>query len=130
VCGYLFPDGVAGLAVACRHRALSCHYAVLRADPGTCWERAVARGERRWPLEFEPFAKVHARLSQLDLDDKHVIDATGSPSAVSEAALAAFRAGELALADQPPTKRRCGLFDIRRIAATSVIVRNSSQISL
>jgi hypothetical protein len=97
VSGYLFPDGVAGLAAACRHRALSCHYAVLMAELDTCWDRASGRGEGRWPLEFEPFAKVHARFSQLDLDDRHVIDATGSPNAVSAAVLAAFRAGKLTL---------------------------------
>jgi hypothetical protein len=65
------------------------------ADLETRWERASARGEGRWPLEFEPFARVHARFSQLDLDDRHVIDALGSPNAVSEAVLAAFRAGKL-----------------------------------
>lgn len=97
VSGYWFPDGVAGLAAACRRRALSCHYAVLMADLDTCWERASARGEGRWPLEFEPFAKVHARFSQLDLDDRHVIDAIGSPSAVGEAVLAAILAGKLAV---------------------------------
>ncbi|MDQ6777409.1 MAG: ATP-binding protein, partial [Actinomycetota bacterium] len=102
VCGYLFPDGVAGLAAACRLRALSCHYAVLMVDLETCWERASAKrasagGEGRWPLGFELFAKVHARFSQLDLDDRHEIDAIGSPSAVSEAVLTAFRAGKLAV---------------------------------
>jgi thymidylate kinase len=102
MCGYLFPDGMAELAAAGRPRALSCHYAVLRADLNTCWERAAARGGQRWPVEFEPFAKVHARFSQLALDDKHVIDATGSPDAVSGAVLAALRAGKLAVTGQPP----------------------------
>ena len=98
VSGYLFPDGVAGLAAACRRRALSCHYAVLMADLDTCWERASARGEGRWPLEFEPFARVHARFSQLELDDRHVIDAIGSPSAVGETVLVTWLAPELSCA--------------------------------
>jgi hypothetical protein len=97
VCGYLFPDGVVGLAAACRTRGLSCHYAVLTAGLDTCWERATARGERCWPLESEPFARVHARFLQLDLDRRHLIDAAGSPNTVSDALLAAFRAGRLAV---------------------------------
>jgi predicted kinase len=99
--GYLFPDGVAGLAAACGNRGLSCHYAVLTADLETCWERATAKGPGRWPLVFEPFAQLHARFSQLDLDDRCVIDATGVPSTVSDAILAAFRAGHLAVSDRP-----------------------------
>jgi hypothetical protein len=45
--GYLFPDGVAGLAAACAARDLECHYVVLCADLDTCWARASDRGEGR-----------------------------------------------------------------------------------
>lgn len=100
--GYLFPDGVVGLAAGCRRRGLSCHYAVLTADLDTCWARASVKGAERWPLEFEPFAKLHTRFSQLDLDDRYVIEATGSPNAVSDAVLTAFRTGKLRVIDQPP----------------------------
>jgi predicted kinase len=95
--GHLFPDGVAGLAAACAARGLACHYAVLAADLDTCWARASAHGERRWPLEPEPFAAVHARFGALDLDPRHVVDASGSPEAVRDDVLAAFRAGRLAM---------------------------------
>jgi threonine dehydrogenase-like Zn-dependent dehydrogenase len=104
--GYLFPDGVAGLAAACGQRGLSCHYAVVSADLDTCWRRAAARGEGRWPLEFDPFARVHARFNQLDLDVRHVIDATGSADTVSEALLAAYKAGKLALTGHATEQRR------------------------
>ena len=95
VSGYLFPDGVAGLAAACGERGLSCHYAVLMAGLETCWERARGKVEGRWPPEFEPVANVHDRFSGLELDDRHVIDAAGPASTVSGAVLAAFRAGNL-----------------------------------
>jgi hypothetical protein len=74
---------------------LACHYVVLTADLDTCWERASGRAAGRWPLEFEPFAKVHARFAGLDLDARHLVDATGSPEAARDAVLAAFRAGRL-----------------------------------
>ena len=93
--GYLFPEGVEGLAGACVARGLSCHYAVLTADLGICWARARSRGEGRWPLEYQPFAAVHARFADLELDERHVVEATGSPEAVCDAVLAAFRAGSL-----------------------------------
>jgi predicted kinase len=93
--GHLFPDGVDGLAAACATRGLACHYAVLTADVDTCWARASAREEGRWPLEFEPFAALHGRFAALDLEARHVVDATGSPDQVCAAVLGAFRAGEL-----------------------------------
>jgi predicted kinase len=99
--GYLFPDGVDGLAAACAARGLSCHYVVLTADLDTCWERASGRGEGRWPLEPQPFAAVHARFANLELDERHVVDATGSPETTCEAVLSAFRAGRLITTEQP-----------------------------
>jgi predicted kinase len=94
--GHLFPDGVDGLAAACAARGLGCHYGVLTADFDTCWARASAREEGRWPLELEPFAALHARFAALALDPRHVIDAAGTPEEVCTAVLAAFRAGTLA----------------------------------
>ena len=100
--GYVFPDGVAGLAAACAARGLACHYVVLTADRETCWTRASGRSEGRWPLEFEPFAAVHERFTSLDLDARHRIEATGSPESVRDAVLSAFRAGRLTATEQAP----------------------------
>jgi hypothetical protein len=93
--GYLFPDGVAGLAGACAARGLSCHYVVLTADLDTCWVRASNRGEGRWPLEFQPFASVHEKFGHLDVDARHLVDATGSSESVRDDVLSAFQAGRL-----------------------------------
>ena len=93
--GHLFPEGVDGLAAACADRGLECHVVVLAADLDTCWARASAREGGRWPLEREPFDAVHARFAALDLDPRHVVDATGAPDAVSAAVLVAFHAGQL-----------------------------------
>ena len=93
--GYLLPDGVDGLAAACTDRGLSCHYVVLRADLDTCWARASARAEGRWPLEYEPFAALHARFTALELASTRVVDATASPEAARDAVLRAYRAGQL-----------------------------------
>jgi predicted kinase len=93
--GYLFPDGVDGLTAAGAARGLTCHYAVLTADLETCWARASSRGEGRWQLEFEPFAAVHEKFEHLDLDARHLVEATGSPEHVRDAVLSAFRAGRL-----------------------------------
>jgi predicted kinase len=93
--GFLFPEGVQGLAVACTSRGLSCHYVVLTADLDTCWARARSRGEGRWPLEFSPFAVVHGRFDDLELDRRHMVEATGSPEAARDAVLSAFRTGRL-----------------------------------
>lgn len=95
--GHLFPDGVAGLAAAGATRGLACHYVVLTAALDVCWQRAVARGDGRWPLEFEPFAALHARFTALELPRHRRIDAAGPVDAVAEAVLAAFRGGRLAV---------------------------------
>ena len=99
--GYLFPEGVAGLAQACASRGLSCHYVVLTADLDTCWARARNRGEGRWPLEFPPFVAVHGKFDDLDLDPRYVVEAIGSPESVCDAVLAAFRTGRLIAAEPP-----------------------------
>jgi hypothetical protein len=93
--GYLFPDGVEGLAAAGAARGLSCHYVVLIADLDTCWARASGRGEGRWALEFQPFATLHARFADLELDERHVVDATGSPESVCDAVMSALQTGKL-----------------------------------
>jgi predicted kinase len=95
--GHLFPDGVDRLAAASAARGLVCHYALLTADFDTCWARASAREEGRWPLELEPFAALHARVAALELEPRHLVDASGAPVQVSAAVLAAFRAGDLAV---------------------------------
>jgi predicted kinase len=95
--GHLFPDGVAGLAAACAARGLTCHYVVLTADLDTCWARASNTDGGRWPLEYEPFAALHARFAALALDPRQVVDASGSPEAVRDAVLVAFRDGRLAV---------------------------------
>jgi predicted kinase len=95
--GYLFPDGVAGLAAACTARGLPCHYVVLAADLDTCWSRASARGEGRWPLERDQFVAVHERFRDLDLPARRVVDATVAPESVRDAVLAAYRSGGLAV---------------------------------
>jgi predicted kinase len=95
--GFLFPDGVAGLAAACTARGLSCHYAVLVADLDTCWARASSRGEGRWPLEYAAFASVHGRFASLDLPERHLVRAGGTAATTSDAVLSAYRAGRLLL---------------------------------
>jgi hypothetical protein len=100
--GHLFPDGVDGLAAACTDRGLACHYVVLTADLDTCWARARAGGPGRRPPEPEPFAAVHARFAGLDLDPRHVVDASGSPAATSDTVLRALRAGRLRWSAAPP----------------------------
>jgi predicted kinase len=93
--GYLFPDGVAGLAAACTARDLTCHYVVLTADLDTCWARASGRGEGRWPLEYEPFVALHARFAGLELDARRVVDAGGSAESVRDEIVTRFRDGRL-----------------------------------
>jgi predicted kinase len=95
--GFLFPDGVAGLAAGCTARDLSCHYVVLMADLETCWARAGSRGEGRWPLEDGPFAAVHAKFADLDLPERHLVDATGTAPSTCAAVLSAYRAERLRL---------------------------------
>jgi predicted kinase len=95
--GDFFPDGVAWVAGTCAARGVSCHYVVLSADLETCWARASARPEGRWPLEAAPVAALHARYAALDLAPRHVIDASGTPDATTAGVLAAFDAGTLAV---------------------------------
>jgi predicted kinase len=97
--GTLFPDGVEGLATACVARHLSCHYVVLRADLDTCWARASARAEGRWPLEVRAFGQLHAKFGALDLPETHLVEAIGSPETVAAAVLASFHAGRLAVSN-------------------------------
>jgi hypothetical protein len=101
--GTLFPDGVKGLAAACTTRGLSCHYVVLTANLDTCWSRASGRGPGRWPLERDPFIALHARFAGLDLPARHVVDASGTREATSDAVLDAFRAGRLAVGQPSST---------------------------
>ncbi len=99
--GHLFPDGVVGLAAACAMRGLPCHYVVLMADLDVCWTRASNREESRWALDFPPFEALHAKFADLDLPERCVVDATGSPEDACAAVLSAFRAGRLVVREQP-----------------------------
>jgi predicted kinase len=99
--GHLFPVNAAGLAAASNARGVACHYVVLTAPIDTCWARARGRGEGRWPLEQEPVAALHARFAALDLDPRHVVDASGTAEDVRDAVLVAFRAGRLVVGDPP-----------------------------
>ena len=93
--GYLFPDGVAGLAAACADRGLECHYVVLWTDPDTGWARASARDADRGQLERDVFSAVHAKFAALDLPPARVVDASGPPDAVRDEVLSAYRDGRL-----------------------------------
>jgi hypothetical protein len=93
--GHLFPPALEYLSRSGADRGVAVHYAVLRADLDTCWARASDRPEGRWPLERESFDALHARFGTLDLNDRHVVDATASPDVVAAAVLAATRAGSL-----------------------------------
>ncbi len=94
--GHVFPDALAELAQACRHRDVPLHYVVLRADLGACWERATSRriGER--PDDPATFADLHARFVDLGEHERNVVEATGTPEDVASGVVAAFRAGTLA----------------------------------
>jgi predicted kinase len=104
--GFVFPEGVEGLAAACASRGLSCHYVVLTADLDTCWARARRRGEGRWPLEFSPFAAAHGRFDDPDLDGRHMVEALGSPEDTRDTVLSAFRAGRLIVTGQQERGQR------------------------
>jgi predicted kinase len=93
--GHFFPGNVAGLAAACTARGIASHYVVLTASPETCWARARDRGAGRWPLEAEPVAALHTRFAALDVDPRHVVDASGTPDEARDAVLSAFRADRL-----------------------------------
>jgi len=45
---------------------------------------------------------VHARVLDLELDDRHVVDASGSAETVSAAVLSAFRSGRLVVSGASP----------------------------
>jgi hypothetical protein len=74
---------------------LECQYVVLSTDLDTCWVRATARDEGRWPLERDAFVAVHARFRDLDLPARRVVDAAPAVEPVRDAVLAAYRSGSL-----------------------------------
>lgn len=104
--GNIFPDGVDGLAAGCEARGLSCHYVVLTLDLDTCWTRASGRGEGRWPLEYPPFAALHAKWTELDLRQRYVVPATGCPDSLRDSVMSAFRLGHLVVGGPPSTGAR------------------------
>ena len=93
--GHLFPPALEHIARNASRRDIPVHYAVLRADLATCWTRASGRPAGRWPLERESFDALHARFAALDLDDRHVVDATADAEQVAATVRAAMQAGTL-----------------------------------
>jgi predicted kinase len=93
--GVVLPDALAELAQAFRHRHVPLHYAVLRCNLDTCFERATLRDSAERP-DAEGFARLHARFETAGDRQRHAVEAVGSPEEVAAAVLAAFRAGALA----------------------------------
>jgi hypothetical protein len=96
--GHLFPTAVQHIARAGQRRGVPVHYAVLRADHSTCWGRACDRPAGRWPLERDSFDALHARFAELDLPERHAIDASGPVGEVAARVHVALQAGTLAAA--------------------------------
>ncbi|HVM65802.1 MAG TPA: AAA family ATPase [Acidimicrobiales bacterium] len=94
--GMMFPEGVDGMADLCERRSVGVHYAVLRADLGTCLERARRR-DPAGPVDVEAITALHARFADLAHREGHAIDASGPPEQVAEAVLTAFRSSRLAV---------------------------------
>jgi GrpB-like predicted nucleotidyltransferase (UPF0157 family)/predicted kinase len=92
--GHWFPDALEGLAQVCGSRGVPLHYAVLRADLGTCLTRVRQRRPGD-PDDIEAFARLHSRFTDLGDQEASVIEASGAPEQVAEALLAAFTAGRL-----------------------------------
>jgi predicted kinase len=94
----IFPAGAEGVAEICGRHGVEVHYAVLRADLGTCLERSQQRGSGG-PPDVDDFRLLHARFLDLDQYERHVIDASGPAEQVAEAVLGGFRSGRLALGE-------------------------------
>jgi predicted kinase len=94
--GHVFPDALAEVAQACRHRAVPLHYVVLRADLDTCWERAASRSIGERPDDPATFADLHVRFHDLGEHEQNVIEAARTPDDVAAVVVAAFNAGTLA----------------------------------
>ncbi len=101
----IFPEGAEGVAKICGRHGLEVHYAVLRADLGTCLERSQRR-DPAGPPDVDDFRLLHARFVDLDRHEGHVIDASGPPEQVREAVLTGFRSGRLALGGAAPVSPR------------------------
>lgn len=92
--GHVFPEGLEGLAEACKLRGVPLHYAVLRTDLATC----LSRMTQRRPGDTDDrasLARLHARFADLDDHEANVIDASAAPEEVAEALLSAFTARRL-----------------------------------
>jgi predicted kinase len=90
--GHLFPEGLRGLAEACRRREVPLHYAVLRPDLEVCIARAAARDGA---VDRDGLVQQHERFGDLGPFEAHAVDATGTSHEVAETVLDAFRAGRL-----------------------------------
>jgi predicted kinase len=94
--GTVFTEPLAELALACAQRDVALHYAVLRCDAATCFDRAVGRGDGERP-DAKLLADLHAKFDDVGAYEGHVVDASGTPDEVAAAVLAAFRSGKLAI---------------------------------
>jgi len=94
--GTVFTEPLAELAPACAERDVALHYAVLRCDAATCFDRAVGRDDGERP-DAKLMADLHAKFDDLGEYAGHVVDAGGAPDEVAAAVLAAFRSGTLAV---------------------------------
>jgi len=92
----MFPEGAEGVALICGRWDVRVHYAVLRADLGTCLERSRRRDPTS-PPDFQGLSSLHAKFVDLGHCEPHAIDASGSAQQVANAVLSAFKDGRLAL---------------------------------
>ena len=79
------PIHVAGLS---RHRRFSCPVCPVSLTPDQHRAQNAA-------LEREPFAALHARYADLELDDRHEVATKGSPETASDVIVSAVAAGRL-----------------------------------
>jgi hypothetical protein len=92
----IFPEGAEGVATICGRQGVEVHYAVLRADLGTCLERSRRRDSAGLP-DLDDFRSLHDRFVDLDRYEGHVIEASGPAEQVAESVLFEFTSGHLAL---------------------------------
>ena len=92
--GTIFPDAIDELAPACREHEVPLHYVVLRC-PVDVAHGAHDRDRAGPDPQPESAAVLHSRFEDLGGYERHAIDATGAPTDVASAVLAAFTSGAL-----------------------------------
>ena len=86
--GFLLPDALPEVGAACEARGIPLHYVVLQADVETCLRRANGRA----PLDdLDGARRLHAMFDDLDVPDRHLVDASAPADAVAATVLAALR---------------------------------------